>query len=171
MLEHSGRLGYHEAVARTRSIRPKQAAANEVWRQIMEFGQAQWHRASQDLQKIGLTPGHLKLLLLLEPGHPRPMGALAQDFTCDASTMTWLVDRLEERGLVERGGLPGDRRVKTVTLTKAGIALKDKAHAQMFEPPPELLALDASTLQALREAFSSMEIARGAREHSASAEA
>ncbi|HEX9711999.1 MAG TPA: MarR family transcriptional regulator [Actinomycetota bacterium] len=140
----------------------KDAAARDVWRLVMGFGQAQWHRASQELHKIGLTPGHLKLLLLLEPGHPRPMGALAQDFSCDASTMTWLVDRLEERGLVERRGMVGDRRVKTVALTTAGIDMKERAHAQMFEPPEELLALDRRTLDALRDAFSSMESARGA---------
>lgn len=132
----------------------KRAAAADVWRLIMEFGQAQWRRASGMLAQIGLTPGHLKLLMLLEPGQARPMGSLAQDFTCDASTMTWLVDRLEERGLVERRPHPVDRRVKTVVLTPAGIEMKRDALDRLYEPPAELLALDRETLDTLRGALS-----------------
>jgi DNA-binding MarR family transcriptional regulator len=62
------------------------------------------------LQEFGLTPGDLRALFALDGDHPRPMRTLAQAWGCDASNATWMVDRLETRGLVERRMLPPDRR-------------------------------------------------------------
>jgi DNA-binding MarR family transcriptional regulator len=59
-------------------------------------------------------------LLYLEPDVPKPMGALADAWKCDASNVTWLVDRLEEHGLAERVPHATDRRVRTVVLTRKG---------------------------------------------------
>ena len=111
----------------------------------------QFERSSGILHQLGLTPGHMKALLMLEPEEPRSMGSLAQQFACDASTITWLVDRLEERGLVERGGLPTDRRVKTVALTPLGSRTKSELEARLYEPPAELLDLDLTVLEQLQE--------------------
>ena len=52
------------------------------------------------------------------------MRALAEAWHCDASNVTWLVDQLESRHLVERQVSTTDRRVKTVVLTDAGLALR-----------------------------------------------
>jgi len=133
--------------------RAKRATAGEVWRLIMESSIAQFRRTSGILEELGLTPGHLKALLMLEPDGARPMGSLAQQFNCDASTMTWLVDRLEERGLVERRGLPTDRRVKTIALTPVGREMKAKLEERLYEPPAAVVALDSSVLEALRDAL------------------
>ena len=81
------------------------------------------------------------------------MGSLAHTFQCDASTMTWLVDRLEERGLVERRMLPTDRRVKAVALTALGVKTKAELLEQFYEPPAELCALDRDSLEGLRDAL------------------
>ena len=83
-----------------------------------------------------------------------PMGSLAQGLSCDASTMTWLIDRLEERGLVERKGLPSDRRVKTVVLTAQGLKTTAVVKKRLYKPPVELLDLDEETLKRLRDVFS-----------------
>lgn len=134
----------------------KRSAASDVWRLMLDYMQAQFGRASGILQELGLTPGHLKVLMQLEPGLGRPMGSLAHSFACDASTMTWLVDRLEERGLVERRMLPGDRRVKTVVLTPRGIETKARLHERLYEPPAELLALDRTALDSMLEILSKL---------------
>src|SRR5437868_2689126 len=105
-----------KAMGATRGGAKKEVAA-ETWRLMLECSMTQFGRSSGILQRLGLTPGHMKLLLHLDDQGGRAMGTLAQSFRCDASTMTWLVDRLEERGLVERRVLPGDRRVKAVALT------------------------------------------------------
>jgi DNA-binding MarR family transcriptional regulator len=133
--------------------RGKKAVAAEVWRLMLECSMAQFGQASGILQHLGLTPGHMKLLMQLDEGEGRSMGSLAQSFRCDASTMTWLVDRVEERGLVERRMLPSDRRVKAVALTPRGVQVKARLAGRLYAPPPALLALDRAALDALRGAL------------------
>jgi DNA-binding MarR family transcriptional regulator len=127
----------------------KRAVAADVWRLMLECSMAQFGQASGILQQIGLTPGHMKLLMNLEEGDGRAMGSLAQSFRCDASTMTWLVDRLEERGLVERRKLASDRRVKAVALTPLGAKTKAELTQRLYQPPEALLTLDRGALQGL----------------------
>jgi DNA-binding MarR family transcriptional regulator len=134
-------------------VRGKRAVAADVWRLMLECSLAQFGRASGILQHLGLTPGHMKLLLQLEEDDARAMGSLAQSFRCDASTMTWLVDRLEERGLVERRLLATDRRVKAVALTPLGVTTKAELTKRLYAPPEALLALDRPGLEGLRVAL------------------
>jgi DNA-binding MarR family transcriptional regulator len=133
--------------------RAKKAVAAEVWRLMLECSMAQFGQASGVLQQLGLTPGHMKLLMQLEAGEGRSMGSLAQAFQCDASTMTWLVDRLEERGMVERRMLPSDRRVKAVALTSHGVQIKAQLARRLYRPPPALMALDRAALDELQAAL------------------
>ena len=81
------------------------------------------------------------------------MGACAQALGCDASTATWLIDRLEERGLVERRALPADRRVKAVALTPLGAKTKAEVTERLYEPPDELVTLDRAVLEGLQDAL------------------
>jgi DNA-binding MarR family transcriptional regulator len=142
-------------MAATRSA-PKRDVAADTWRLMLDCSMSQFGRTSGILQRLGLTPGHMKLLLKLDDQEGRAMGTLAQSFRCDASTMTWLVDRLEERGLVERRMLPEDRRVKAVALTRSGAKTKAELMARLYEPPEALLALDRGTLEKLRGALASI---------------
>jgi DNA-binding MarR family transcriptional regulator len=64
--------------------------------------------------------------------------------------VAWLVDRLEERGLVERRTPPSDRRVKTVVLTPLGIKTRNKLRQSFYDPPGALRSLDATSLETLR---------------------
>jgi DNA-binding MarR family transcriptional regulator len=134
-------------------VRGKKVVAAEVWRLMLECSMAQFGLASGILQDLGLTPGHMKLLMQLEAGEGRSMGSLAQAFRCDASTMTWLVDRLEERGMVERRMLPSDRRVKAVALTPRGVQVKAQLARRLYQPPPALVALDRAALDELQGAL------------------
>jgi len=72
----------------------------------------------------GLSPAQCHVLHLIEPGRPLPMRQLAETLSCDASNVTGLVDRLEERGLVARRPSAQDRRVKELQLTPAGTRLR-----------------------------------------------
>jgi DNA-binding MarR family transcriptional regulator len=64
-----------------------------------------------------------------------------------------MIDRLEERGFVERRARAHDRRVKTVVLTPTGVRMKEAMIARLGTPPSDLLALDRADLDALREAL------------------
>jgi len=68
-----------------------------------------------------LSAAQAKALRYLTWAGPVPMRELADRLRCDVSNVTGLVDRLEQRGLVERRPAPSDRRVKTlVVVTTAG---------------------------------------------------
>jgi DNA-binding MarR family transcriptional regulator len=133
-------------------MKSKRELATDVWRAMAEFTFSNFQRGDhvRYLRELGLTPGHLKALAALDPEEPRPMRALADALSCDASQVTWLVDRLEERGLVERRSLANDRRVKTVALTPVGVQTRSRLQAMYYEPPEDLLTLDVAALEALR---------------------
>ena len=80
------------------------------------------------------------------------MGSLAEEWKCDASTATWIVDRLEAKGLVKRGAHATDRRVKLVLLTSKGARTRAEQMQRAYHPPRALLELDLPDLVALRDA-------------------
>jgi len=129
----------------------KQALAAEVWKLMADFSAANFRNSAQAqlMADIGLTPAHFRALSVLDPDEPRPMRAMAETLCCDASMATLLVDRLEERGLVERRTPPTDRRVKTIVLTPLGITTRDKLRASFYDPPGALLDLDIASLETL----------------------
>lgn len=136
----------------------KRETAAEVWRLMGEFTFERFKNGPHQaiLREHGLTPGHMKALLLLDPDEPKPMRAISDAMHSDASMATWLVDRLEERGLVERRGSAQDRRVKMVVLTEDGLRVRRGLQQALYAPPAELLALDAERLESLRAALSAL---------------
>ncbi len=103
--------------------------------------------------ELDLSPKQLAVLWRLEPGgEGLPMGTIAASLYCDASYMTDMVDRLEQRELTERRPSPGDRRVKLVALTEQGEQLRERALRMLYMPPPGIEALsreEQSTLATL----------------------
>jgi DNA-binding MarR family transcriptional regulator len=131
----------------------KAAVAAEAWGALLDLTMGQRNRFFRILQEFGLTPGDLRALFALDQETPRPMRTLARAWACDASNATWMVDRLESRGLVERRTPPSDRRVKAVALTPLGASTKAGLLTRLNEPPADFLALDRATLEALRDAL------------------
>jgi DNA-binding MarR family transcriptional regulator len=123
--------------------------AAEVWKGLYDFCQAQYRRHLAAAAELGMTPGDVKALLWLVPGQAQPMRALAEQWETDASTLTWLIDRLEERGLVQRGPHPTDRRVRVVLLTKQGEKIRAGLLTEMYRPPAAFDALSPTELRAL----------------------
>ena len=80
----------------------------------------------------------MNALLFLQPGEPCSMRTLADAWKCDASNVTWLVDRLEEHGLAERRPHPTDRRVRTVALTRKGTQMRAQIESKLFEAPASI---------------------------------
>lgn len=79
------------------------------------------------------------------------MRSLADEWECDASNATWVVDRLERAGLAERRSMAADRRVKLVALTAKGVKMRTELMEEFYEPPVELLRLDGAELMALEK--------------------
>jgi MarR family 2-MHQ and catechol resistance regulon transcriptional repressor len=82
---------------------------------------------SQRLVELGISMTHFHVLTLLRHHDAMPMGRLAEILDASLSNATGIIDRMEERGLVERTRVPDDRRVVLVRLTAGGIDLVDQA--------------------------------------------
>jgi DNA-binding MarR family transcriptional regulator len=98
----------------------------------------------------GLSPQQAITISHLEPGQGMPMSALAELLMCDASNVTGIIDKLEARGFAKRGQ-GEDRRVKVLTLTEAGLALRETLRARVMQPPPWLLGLSREDQLRLHE--------------------
>jgi DNA-binding MarR family transcriptional regulator len=101
--------------------------------------------------EFDLSPPQVMALRHLDPAEPKPMSELAQALRCDNSNVTGIVDRLEDRGLVERRPGEHDRRVKMLTITERGIDVRDRLAARLEEPPEPLAALSSEDQRALRD--------------------
>jgi DNA-binding MarR family transcriptional regulator len=79
------------------------------------------------------------------------MVSLARSLHCHDSNVTGLVDRLEQRGLIERQSNPKDRRVKLIALTKTGETFRNRLLERLFEPLPFIAVLTLQDQTALRD--------------------
>jgi len=127
------------------------SAAREAQQLFFEIGMSQRVRAGRALHELGLTFVQAHALRTLDPERPLPMSELAELLVCDASNVTGIADRLELRGLVERRSADGDRRVRALALTPAGVALRDRALEIMHAPPAPIAALSQKDQRALRD--------------------
>jgi DNA-binding MarR family transcriptional regulator len=134
----------------------RETLAAEVWRGIFDFFVATRGQRDKVMERHGLTPNDARALHSLDAREGKTMRSLANAWRCDPSNATFMVDRLEKRGLAERRPLPGDRRVKLVVLTSRGAKTKAALRSEMYQPPPELLALERADLEALREAVAKL---------------
>ena len=131
----------------------KHELATEVWQNLLGYFFAHRETTMGIAQELGLTPGHVKALFVTDAEQERTMGEIAELLCCDPSNATWLVDRLEERGLIERRARPTDRRVKAVVLTDEGVAVKERLIERLSQPPADLAALDRAELELLARAM------------------
>jgi len=85
-------------------------------------------RSLDDPLYRGLTVSQSYVLRRLYFDGPRTMGALANDLGVRLSTMTGVIDQLEEKRLVERVDNPADRRSLDVRITPTGRKRYHQAH-------------------------------------------
>ncbi|HEY0937868.1 MAG TPA: MarR family transcriptional regulator, partial [Trebonia sp.] len=104
----------------------------------------------RDALDLGRGSGRVKSLLWLAEG-PLTLGGLAEAVGVDAPYATLIVDRLEQRGLVDRQPDPEDRRRKLVTLTPAGREAVTRVHRIQRQPPPAFGRLTPAELDTLEE--------------------
>jgi DNA-binding MarR family transcriptional regulator len=76
--------------------------------------------------KAGISMTHLHILWVLEHHGDLPMTRLAELLDVSLSNATGLVDRMEERGLIERVRVPDDRRVVLVRPSAEGARMRDE---------------------------------------------
>src|ERR671936_1246640 len=73
---------------------------------------------------LGLTAA--QATALREMTGPMTMRELAERMSCEPSNATFVVDKLEAQGLIERRPHPTDRRARHLVLTDDGNALRER---------------------------------------------
>ena len=110
--------------------------------------------ASGLMTALGLTHPLANVIWLLDPTKPAPsMREFAQRLSCDPSSLTFLADRLAEKGLLERQPDPENRRVKRLVLTKDGLDMRRRLIAATVSQNP-FARLDVRDQQRLRALLS-----------------
>ena len=96
-------------------------------RRLMQAGE----HYTKELNKIyNVSSAQINCLIALLENGPLSPSQIAKHVMVNSSTVTGIIDRLENKDLVKRLRISPDRRVVTVQLTKAGEALAENA------PPP-----------------------------------
>jgi DNA-binding MarR family transcriptional regulator len=85
-------------------------------------------------KSLGIPVFVIKALHMLDT--PLAMKDLGQRMHCDPSFITSIADTLEKHGLAVREADPGDRRVKRLVLTPAGVDLKLRIEDEMLSRTP-----------------------------------
>src|SRR5919201_2747278 len=123
----------------TSATRRRSTPAGEAWALMHELFHASRRRFLAVASEFELSPPQVRALGVLEPDRPVPMSELAEALHCDNSNVTGIVDRLEDRGLVERRSATHDRRVKMLAVTTRGAEVRERL-AERLERPPDALA-------------------------------
>ena len=88
-------------------------AVGYLTRQLHSYGLDEW-------ESLDMTVPQIRTLVLLERAGPLRMGNIASYLGRALSATTTVVDRLVEKGLVDRAWDPSDRRVVICRLTDEG---------------------------------------------------
>jgi MarR family transcriptional regulator, lower aerobic nicotinate degradation pathway regulator len=107
----------------------------------------------EECKAFDLTPVQYAALVAIQSHPGIDATRLSAVIAFDRSTLGSVIERLQAKGLIERAPSAEDRRVKLLTITKAGAALLrdvvpsvERAQARMLQP---LKATDRKTLLAL----------------------
>lgn len=96
---------------------------------------------------LGLTAA--QATALREMTGPMTMRELAERMSCEPSNATFVIDKLEKQGLVERRAHPTDRRAKHLVLTAAGSASRERLLELLVQDSP-LAGLSSKQQRALQ---------------------
>lgn len=88
---------------------------------------------SERLLRLGVSMAQLNILYILRRSGEMPMSRLAEVMNVSFSNATGLIDRMEERGFIERTRVPEDRRIVLVSLTAEGSRVLEEQDAMSEE--------------------------------------
>ncbi len=92
----------------------------ELWRSVVDSWKRVQRAAEKNLLRADLTPAELRILRVLREHGSSPMHRFGPVTMLSQPTITGIVDKLEERGLVERVRSSEDRREVLIAITPKG---------------------------------------------------
>jgi DNA-binding MarR family transcriptional regulator len=139
------------AMGPSTATRRRTSPASEAWALMHELFHASRRRFLAVASEFELSPPQVRALGVLDPERPVPMSELADALHCDNSNVTGIVDRLEDRGLVERRSATHDRRVKMLAVTDRGAEVRARLAERLDEAPEPLARLSPEDQRTLRD--------------------
>ncbi|MFD2611649.1 MarR family winged helix-turn-helix transcriptional regulator [Paenibacillus gansuensis] len=97
-----------------------QALDLRVVRVIRNMSNALFGSLKRDIDSYGLSTETFQILEFLYNRGPHPIQKISDTFSIPNGSITYVVDKLEKKGYVERLSIPGDRRKTNVALTEEG---------------------------------------------------
>ncbi len=123
----------------------------EAWLQLIRTYEHLQAQVASLLQARGLTVAQFEVLSSLATGSCANQQELADRLGVTKGNMVGLIDRLGERGWVEREPAPEDRRVNRVRITEAGKKLIHSVLPEQAKVVERMLsALDDHEVETLR---------------------
>ncbi|BBI31004.1 MarR family winged helix-turn-helix transcriptional regulator [Cohnella abietis] len=89
----------------------------------------------RDIESYGLDRETFQILEFLYNKGPHPIQKISETFAIPSGSITYVVDKLEKKGFVERLPIPGDRRKTNVALMGEGRSYFDNIfpkHVQLI---------------------------------------
>jgi DNA-binding MarR family transcriptional regulator len=111
----------------------------ELLDELLSYSPAAVMRVMRKRPGGAISLVHLHVLSVLEHDGPQTMGGLADALDVSHASVTGIVDRMAERGLVSRQRSTDDRRVVRVALTEEGGTVLGGLSAERREVLSELL--------------------------------
>ena len=109
------------------------------------------------LKSVGLDVPSWRVLMLMQPDKPRSVSFLANQSITKQSTMTRIVYRMRDKGLVKIESSKDDGRVSVVTATSEGLKLRSKAWTGVQKSTTKALeSLDNDTIDSLNKSLSAL---------------
>jgi DNA-binding MarR family transcriptional regulator len=109
---------------------PRRDEGDDLAYLLVQLGFHVAGRFTDQLAPLGLEPRHFGMLTRLAANEGKSQQAIGELMGLNATRMVFLVDELEQRGLVERRRNPADRRSYALYLTEQGRAkLRDGQRA------------------------------------------
>jgi MarR family transcriptional regulator, 2-MHQ and catechol-resistance regulon repressor len=118
----------------------KQEAALKLWVVLARSFNAVSARLNEDIARHELTPTEFAILEVLYHKGPLLLGEVQRKILVTSGGITYLVDRLVEKGFVKREECAEDRRARYAVLTPAGTALIRKIFPQHASAIEEVLS-------------------------------
>ncbi|MFC0472560.1 MarR family winged helix-turn-helix transcriptional regulator [Halalkalibacter kiskunsagensis] len=100
--------------------------------------QAITKRVEEDIKSYGLNPTEFGVLELLYSKGNQPIQKIGEKVLLASSSITYVVDKLEKKQLLERKPCPKDRRVTYAAITEVGDRLMDEIFPKHREAIQEI---------------------------------
>jgi MarR family transcriptional regulator, 2-MHQ and catechol-resistance regulon repressor len=127
----------------------KRKCTNQPFLLLMQTSKAIQERIRDEITKNKLNITEFSVLEVLYHKEKQTIQQIGNSILISSGSMTYVIDKLEQKGLLNRNACPDDRRVIHVTLTKDGIDLMKKImpkHQELVDYMFETLNLEEAEI-------------------------